>query len=414
MMKNMVKFFSYNTLGWLYRLLSLFYKGIVNKVNRKPSIVFVSFPDLTDNSLQLFLYINQHYRGYDLVWLCSDLLGAKNKLAALNCSNNYNDIILVTKNSVAGLLQFVKAKVVFHTHGTYFFVCKAYQSCVVNLWHGMQIKTVGYLDNKTKYEVAYCDYTISTSSFHRTKMAQAFGLDESKVLLSGQPRNDVLLHPSALEKKRFYSVFNIETDNQVIFWLPTYRVSNVGDIRVDSCSASFMNDFEVDFLHEINTVLAKIKKTLIIKLHPMDIENSNTVLCEAKFSNIRILNQQGWALSPIELYQALAFSSGLISDVSSVIVDYVVTGKPIAIIKQAVLDYSRSFTPGLSKYDFLQSFFNVEDVSTFVFFVCNLNDGKTKIYSSMFNEFDYQAGSSSAYVVKKIFGSCKNAMCHNI
>lgn len=398
MMKNFVRLFAYNTLGWLYRLLSLFYKGIVNKINNKPSIVFVSFPDLTDNSLQLFLHINKHYQGYDLVWLCNDLLSAKSKLATLNCSNEYNHIILVTKNSVAGLLQFAKAKVVFHTHGTYFFVCKAYQSCVVNLWHGMQIKAVGYLDNKDKYEVAYCDYSISTSSFHRTKMAQAFGIDESKVLLSGQPRNDVLLQPSAFEKKIFYTFFNIELDNQLVFWLPTYRVSNIGDIRVDSLSASFISDFYDGFLHDLNAILAQNKQTLIIKLHPMDADNLNPFFDKERFSHIRIINSKQWAFSQMELYSALAFSSGLISDVSSVIVDYVLTKKPIAIIKPAVLDYSRGFVPGLSKSDFLHSFFNIDNVDSFASFLCMLKGSHEQKYASIFNEFDYNDGGASTYL----------------
>ncbi|MFQ2032712.1 CDP-glycerol glycerophosphotransferase family protein [Aeromonas veronii] len=397
---DMVRFCAYYVFGWIYSVLSFIYKSILNKFTNRQSIVFISFPDISDNSLHLFLYINQHYESYDLVWLCADLKASQHKLVALGSLSERNRILLVKKNSILGLLHFAKAKVVFHTHGTYFFTRKAYQSCVVNLWHGMQIKTVGYLDNKSKYDVAYCDYTISTSTFHRTKMAQAFGLDESRVLLSGQPRNDVLLQPSKVAQTQFYSAFNVALDNEIIFWLPTYRVSNVGDIRVDSNSTSFMADFAEDFLHEINHDLAKNKQTLIIKLHPMDIENGNTCLCGAEFSNIRILNQKAWETSPIELYQALAFSSGLISDVSSVIIDYVVTQKPIAIVKQAVWDYSRGFVPGLSKIDFLNEFYNIKDIKTFKEFMFFSKVANPKQASQLFNEFEYKRISSSAYIAQ--------------
>lgn len=402
--KAVIRFCAYYILGWVYSLISLFYKSVANKLNKRNTIVFISFPDLSDNSWQIFLYINQHYKGYELIWLCTDLSAAKRKILALNDNSSRNRVILVKKNSVAGLLHFAKAKVVFHTHGTYFFTRKAYKSCVVNLWHGMQIKTVGYLDNKTKYEVAYCDYTISTSSFHRTKMAQAFGLDESKVLLSGQPRNDLLLHPSEMAQAQFYDAFNISLDNEIIFWLPTYRVSNIGDIRVDSSSTSFMADFAEGFLNELNCELARNKQTLVIKLHPMDIENGNAVLCGSEFSNIRILNQQAWATSPIELYEALAFSSGLISDVSSVIVDYLVTGKPIAIIKQAVLDYSRNFLPGLTKEIFINEFYNVYDISTFNRFLFQINVTPEIKKSELFNQFDYESKSSCEYIACYFLG----------
>ncbi|MFM5829659.1 CDP-glycerol glycerophosphotransferase family protein [Aeromonas veronii] len=396
----MKKIILYNALSWFYCLLCLFYKGFRQHSKSNKTIVFISFPDLADNSLYVFLHMNQFYRDYELVWLCANITSAKNKLKSLNCNNDKNDIKLVKKNSFAGLLYFVKAKVVFHTHGTYFFVTRSYKSCVVNLWHGMQIKTVGFLDGKSKYDVAYCDYSISTSSFHQTKMAQAFGIDESRVLLSGQPRNDALLVFSDIERASFYHTFDIESDNDIIFWLPTYRVSNVGDVRVDSLSSSFMSDFESGFLYDLNKTLVSNKKTLIIKLHPMDVENSNRILNDTKLSHIRILNQQLWALSPVELYTALAFSSGLISDVSSVIVDYTITGKPIAVIRQAVLDYSRGFVPGLTKDSFLQSFHTITSISTFKDFLqvaqheCPIN------YPKIFNQFDYNVITSSEYITK--------------
>lgn len=400
MKKNIKKIIYYYVLSWLYCLLCLFCKGFRQHSKNNKTIVFISFPDLADNSLYVFLHINQFYRNYELVWLCANITSAKDKLKSLNCDNDKNHIKLVKKNSVAGLLYFVKAKVVFHTHGTYFFVTRSYKSCVVNLWHGMQIKTVGYLDGKSKYDVAYCDYSICTSPFHQTKMAQAFGLDESRVLLSGQPRNDALLVFSDIERASFYHTFDIESDNDIIFWLPTYRVSNVGDVRVDSLSSSFMSDFESGFLYDLNKTLVINKKTLIIKLHPMDVENSNRILNATKFSHIRILNQQQWALSPVELYTALAFSSGLISDVSSVIVDYIITGKPIAVIRQAVLDYSRGFVPGLTKESFLQSFYNIKDITSFKFFIQAQEDPFPINNSKKFNTFDYKLIVSSAYVAK--------------
>lgn len=386
--------------GWIYCTLCLFYKGFLKQSKTNKTIVFISFPDLTDNSLSVFLHINQFYQNYELIWLCANINSAKDKLKSLNCDNERNYIKLVKKNSITGLLYFVKAKVVFHTHGTYFFVTRSYKSCVVNLWHGMQIKAVGYLDGKSKYDVAYCDYSISTSSFHQTKMAQAFGLDESRVLLSGQPRNDALLFFSDIARTSFYQTFDIESDNDIIFWLPTFRVSEVGDVRVDSLSRSFMSDFESGFLHDLNKTLATNKKTLVIKLHPMDVENLNCLLNDTKLSHIRILNQQRWALSPVELYTALAFSSGLISDVSSVIVDYTITGKPIAVIRQGVLDYSRGFVPGLTKESFLQSFYTITSIPTFKNFLqLTQHESPTK-YPEIFNEFDYNLTNSSAYICK--------------
>ncbi|MFK1906594.1 CDP-glycerol glycerophosphotransferase family protein [Bacteroides fragilis] len=115
---------------------------------------------------------------------------------------------------------------------------------LINLWHGMPLKRIGSMDpakhgvNKTK-----AHYLIATSEIFRELMSKSFNnLDLSRVLLVGQPRNDLLF-----QKTDFFSKRNIQRTDycSVGIWLPTFRTSIIGETRTDGISTndtiSFLN-----------------------------------------------------------------------------------------------------------------------------------------------------------------------------
>jgi len=91
-----------------------------------------------------------------------------------------------------------------------------------------------------------------------------------------------------------------------------------------------------------------------------------------------------------------------------VIVDYTITGKPIAVIRQAVLDYSRDFVPGLTKDSFLQSFYTIINISTFKDFLQVTQDEHPIKYPEIFNEFNYNSTTSSEYITRYFIDSDNN------
>jgi CDP-glycerol glycerophosphotransferase (TagB/SpsB family) len=59
------------------------------------------------------------------------------------------------------------------------------------------------------------------------------------------------------------------------------------------------------------------------------------------YRNLKILSASAWLSLGVDLYAALGQSSALISDVSSVLIDYLITEKPIGITGASIKAYQR-------------------------------------------------------------------------
>ena len=79
-------------------------------------------------------------------------------------------------------------------------------------------------------------------------------------------------------------------------------------------------------------------------------------------NNVRVIKSQEWQNLGLDLYDALSCSSGLISDVSSVLLDYICSNKPIAVTKSTKNQYTRKIL------------FNLDDFSKECFVINRLDD----------------------------------------
>lgn len=302
---------------FLVRILKNIYLFINLFIVKVEKIVYISYPDFSDNSYYLFLYHLKSLKNKKKIWLVD-----KEKYDL-----QYENTSFVKRRSLRGLFHFFTAKYVFHTHGTFSFVKSGIKNkLIVNLWHGMPIKNIGYLDNKFKYNVDSSDFYIATSKLFQYIIAAAFMVNINKVLLTGLPRNDVLYTHKSVKKK--------------IIWLPTYRHSNQMDIRSDSneCCKSI---FETSLLRKLDDLLGQISFELVIKIHPMDVLN-NTDIAE-RYNNINIYNNTRWVDSGLKLYSLLAESYAMITDVSSVVFDFMITGRPICLFFSDSEQYNRGY-----------------------------------------------------------------------
>ena len=69
---------------------------------------------------------------------------------------------------------------------------------------------------------------------------------------------------------------------------------------------------------------------IIVKLHPFDLLNDGDVHIDHE--SIRLLTSAQWEATGIQLYDLVAASDALITDISSVFIDYLHTGNPIGIM----------------------------------------------------------------------------------
>ena len=301
--------------------------NFINSIYPKSScqMTFISYPDLSDNSFALFKYILESLpEKYTITWLIHDIKD-KNKYIEL-CANNINvdntvlnNILFVNRLSIYGLLQFVKSKYVFFTHGIINDLKVSKNQILVNVWHGMPVKTIGGLASN---DITACSYAIATSTFYQKIMAKAFHLDTKNILLTGQPRCDLLLAPSNCLKN-----FNISKSDysKIIFWAPTYRRAKGINYNDDFATNGF-SIIDLENLEEFNTFLKTLNTFLFIKLHPLDILNDENF---NNLSNIMILKSEDLLNHNCQLYSLLAEVDILLTDFSSIYIDFLLTQKPI-------------------------------------------------------------------------------------
>ncbi|GLZ88430.1 hypothetical protein Pres01_44810 [Metapseudomonas resinovorans] len=253
-----------------------------------------------------------------------------------------------------GIYHFATSKHTFHTHGTYSFIRKKSDTTLINLWHGMPLKNIGLLDNKSPDDICYSDILVSTSPLFSKILSAAFGVSSEKIFHLGLPRNDVLAASANTDRKLIAEKFSFWEGNKFVAWLPTYRKSVIGDIRQDSKTSSFLDEWEPRILDEINQLAKAREIHLIIKLHPMD--SLNREFEYEKFSNIHIFTSNSWEDLNLDLYDFLSVSSGLISDISSVLIDYQLTNRPIGITVNSITEYKRGIIEELNFEENFKSF----------------------------------------------------------
>ena len=345
---------------------------------KKNLFVFNSLPDMTDNSYALYLELTKR-DDVELVWIVDGPMSFKG-----TCSDEHTRI--VAKKSFIAIWLFLRARMVVVTHSLFWsFKNLRKDKIILNTGHGMPLKKIGLLDGKSW--VPNLDYTISSSSVFQTVMSQCYGLPLDKVLLSGSPKCDLLFLPTDFYKNHG---INKSQYKKIGAWLPTYRatdkVFNRVDGNFDENKISCVSIYELEVL---NTYLKETECLLVIKLHPMDILQKKSF---PSFSNIIILKQSDMKE---QLYPFLGSTDFLLTDYSSVWVDYDVLNKPVGFVLEDLDGYTkdRGFTIPVEDVFPGQVILNVQDLMKYI-------DNPTRITKNIYNK--YKDSSSSQRVLNML------------
>ena len=293
------------------------------------------------------------------VWLVYD----KNRLEEIRgkALEFDKDTAVVYKYSLRGIWVYIRSRYVFETHGLYPFI-KLHQhpDKHICLWHGMPLKKLGAaIGDATS---GNCDYTISTSAVFQDLMARSFDKPLENVLISGQPRNDLFFEPTdyfreiGFDKSRYKAIGA---------WLPTYRKSIFGELRNDGeYEEGKITFLGVPDLERLDEELGRQNGFLFIKIHFMDALQTYDF---PEFQNIRIIKPSEFNF---QLYPFLGSCDYLLTDYSSVFIDFDITGKPIGFVMDDIDEYRNtrglyfddleSVLPGpvIRDYDSLTRFIN--------------------------------------------------------
>jgi CDP-glycerol glycerophosphotransferase len=250
------------------------------------------------------------------------------------------NVVYRSKRSLRGWWCFARASVVFTSHALYGGRSGGPRQRTVLLWHGEVVKPVGLFDGD---EPVPADVAPVCSALGRAFRAAEFGLHPSRVPVVGAPRNDRLLTAVRAEVRQRLAWASEET---VWIWLPTYRQSVRGEIRQDVQVGANGLPFDEAALLALDRLLGGHGITLVVKAHPAAEQRIG-----GGYANIRVLGQSELDERGVSLYEALAAVDGLVTDVSSVWIDYLLTGKPLIFAFPDLDEYRTSRGLNLEPYE---------------------------------------------------------------
>lgn len=296
--------------------------------------VFGCGTGIGEGSLALFQFARTTDPELRLFWLARD----ERDLAAATGLG----IPAVLKMSRRGFWLTLRARVVVVTHG--FGDANRFGqrgALVVQLWHGIPLKLI-QLDSAATtrisipvvsgrvrallrrfYRRGYRSISLmpAASEMVAKRLRTAFALDEGRVVVTGDPRDDILSHRDVAERDRtarsaLSTALEVELqDTRVILYAPTWR-----DGDADPAVPTTTEWSRIDaWLHGSGSIL-------VVRPHPSGVGDYAAGI--ANSNRIHLLSSARRSdLTPI-----LAAVQLLITDYSSVAFDYSLTGRPILFI----------------------------------------------------------------------------------
>ena len=237
--------------------------------------------------------------------------------------------------SPIGIYYQLRAKVFFCTTNSkdFCFSTLSPRNTFFQLWHGLPIKKIGY-DTIRPFSKKWFinlirssttdrySYVLSPSRDFDHIFMSAFRVPKSKIIESPYPRCDGLFQSK--EKINEIKTKLGITTKLIIFYLPTHRAEGKKPEKINSL---------ISDIKDIEETLADIDATIIIKPHFYESGNYKIESSE----RIKIVDEL-----PADLYACLAASDALITDYSSISLDYAITGKPIFFFTPDLDDYVKN------------------------------------------------------------------------
>ncbi|WP_292594663.1 CDP-glycerol glycerophosphotransferase family protein [Mesotoga sp. UBA5847] len=310
-------------------------------------LLFISNPDYSDNPKALYKYMKENHPELDLRWI------VKTKEMA-----DYLHQIGVTatfEKSHEALLWLLKARTIVTSHFSRANV-KSSRQIYVNLWHGVALKAIGYMDKDTARirRSSLNDensITISTSKTVSTVFAACFHINVNQLFITGQPRNDDLFNPVSDVELSSLIECDASKYSKIVFYMPTFRQGYLERTEGKTLEKENIFRFEKFNLKAFQDYLARENILFICKLHPFE-----ETLFKSKFNNLNrsivFLSTADLIQCNINLYQILGRADLLITDYSSVYFDYLILNKPIVFTPTDLEEYGKKRGFALEPYSF--------------------------------------------------------------
>ena len=366
---GLVKTIGFAGLSIIYKISSeLYCRVYLSRASvKQQKIIFSSNPDFSDNAKALFQYLQDSSPEFRFVWLVK---GDINE----NIKSKYRNTEFIKIGSkwhhgasLKALKEISTARYVFFTHGSPMrYIKKKASQLVINLWHGCGYKEI-QKTGKPYVITNPFDYALVPGRVFIDTKEKFWGCKREQILPLGYPRYDFMLQESE-KGKEFSDVIRGKFSNKLIIWMPTYRNTGTGlypeESKLSDYDMPLLNSNEQ--LEQLNQFCKNHSVTICIKRHPYQIKYSGE---SGEYTNIKFISGKDLSDKDIELYNLLRYTDALITDYSSIAIDYILLDKPIAFSLDDYEDYKDTrgfifddpleFMPGNHMYSY-------EDLKDFI------------------------------------------------
>lgn len=212
----------------------------------------------------------------------------------------------------------------------------------IELWHGFPIKA---LNNACFDQKAIEDTNRMTNLFNRERVAicsysrlyniffgYAMRIYQKQFRITGMPRNDMLFSPNGHE--RIVKLLGNVEDQRVVIYVPTFRKSEW--YNVEGMNEGMIFDWKDFSFEDFDKFLLDNNILFIMKIHSgelSDVSIRNT-------KSIKLLSDDSLFDLDIDLYEILNETDMMLTDYSSIAVDYLLINKPIVFAIKDEEEYS--------------------------------------------------------------------------
>lgn len=294
-------------------------------VPRSHSVVVTASPEIEGNGLEVARALVRRYRGR-VVWL-RDRGPVPVEVQALAAQG----MVLLSKASPAGLWAYLRAEAVLFTHGLYGSPRPSARKPIVNLWHGDGPKDV--TPGRGVGALIASTYLVGSTPLFSEHQAASLQIPADRVLVTGNPRTDQFWRPPEPDR-----LARLGITGDFVVWMPTFRRPRaVGAVRVHGSTAAPRDDAHQELGALVDGLRARGTQ-LVVKPHPMDADRR-------RWAGAVTIEEDDLVAAGVGLYSLLGVSSGLVTDYSSVWVDYLLLDRPLAFLVPDRTSYDRALHP---------------------------------------------------------------------
>ena len=279
------------------------------------------------NSRYLFEYVKENLPEITPLFVINDP-ELRNSL-----SSKYGKQYFIETESIQGIRQALSAGVWFTSAGLPAYGTGLHKKrLIINLWHGVPLKKIALLDPNLKKaariyfkKIFSENYTCILTTSHELipLMARSFAVSEDKIKVWGQPRNDGLFQKNDCREILGQLFPDLPEYTKTVLYAPTFR--DYGQVQLFP-----FKDFDQE---QLEAFLDKKNMLLFIRTHVAEQGSAAPYLGK----RIRFLgNEQAEDVTGI-----LNIFDCLITDYSSIYIDYLLTDKPMIFLpydRQQYLD----------------------------------------------------------------------------